>query len=115
MEWSWRQFHFGSRVPLTPGLRITLQRMSSLPGKEYCELPASPVFADNAWIGNPSDVPHGGSPSRSHDISYMYLHKKTLGDSVYGPIQEGSIRFRMPHTDSSDGVEVASVSFKVSK
>ena len=98
---------------------ITLQKNVFAPGEEILvSFAAPPGFADNAWIGIiPSDVPHGReSVNDQHDISYLYLHKKTLGELKFtAPSQEGSYDFRMHNTDSSDGVEVASVSFTVSK
>ena len=98
---------------------ITLRKGIYAPGEEiYVSFTALPDFADNAWIGIiPSDVPHGReSVNDQHDISYLYLHKKTLGELKFtAPSQEGSYDFRMHNTDSSDGVEVASVSFTVSK
>jgi len=76
---------------------ITLQKNVFAPGEEILvSFAAPPGFADNAWIGIiPSDVPHGReSVNDQHDISYLYLHKKTLGRTqVYGPIPGGFIRF----------------------
>ncbi len=96
---------------------ITLRKGIYAPGEEiYVGFTALPDFADNAWIGIiPSNVPHGReSVNDQHDIAYQYLHKKTSGMLTFvAPLQEGNYDFRMHNTDSSDGVEVASVSFTV--
>lgn len=96
---------------------ITLRKGIYAPGEEiYVGFTASADFADNAWIGIiPSNVPHGREAvNDQHDIAYMYLHKKASGMLTFtAPFQEGTYDFRMHNTDSSDGVEVASVSFTV--
>lgn len=96
---------------------ITLRKGIYAPGEEiYVGFTAPSDFADNAWIGIiPSNVPHGKeSVNDQHDITYMYLHKKTSGMLTFiAPLQEGTYDFRMHDTDSSNGVEVASVSFTV--
>ena len=49
-----------------------------------------------------------------YDISYEYLEARTEGElSFTSPDQPGEYDFRMHNTDSSDGQEVASISFVV--
>jgi len=70
----------------------------------------------NAWVGMiPSNVPHGKEETNDqHDIGWNYLEKKSAGTLHFvAPPESGSYDFRMNSSDSG-GVEITSVTFRVS-
>lgn len=97
---------------------LELNKNIFIPGEEIqVHFTASGDFADNAWIGIiPSHVSHGKElVNDKYDLSYQYLKKRTSGTLIFkAPLQEGNYDFRMNDTDTN-GNEIASVSFKVSK
>ncbi len=74
-------------------------------------------LTNNAWVGIvPSDIPHGSENRNDRfDVSYKYLKGETKGTrKFYAPVKPGAYDFRLNDSDSN-GNEIASVSFRVSK
>lgn len=96
---------------------LKLARTVFLPGEQIeIAFTAPASYASNAWVGIiPSSVSHGSEAENDkHDISYLYLSKKTSGVLKFtAPKQTGKFDFRMHDTDNN-GKEVATVSFEVS-
>jgi hypothetical protein len=101
---------------VTEGAELTLDKDTYAPGEEIrLTFTAPDVFGPNAWVGIiPSDVPHGSEEENDqHDISYMYLEKKTKGLFVFkAPDKPGAYDFRMHDTDDH-GNEITYVGFTV--
>ncbi|GAB6095496.1 hypothetical protein JCM14469_17480 [Desulfatiferula olefinivorans] len=97
---------------------LSLQKNSFTSGERiWVHFSTPDAYSDNAWIGIiPSHVPHGREAvNDEHDVSYQYLNKARTGDlEFYAPGTPGSYDFRMHDTDEN-GVEVASVSFQVTR
>jgi outer membrane protein OmpA-like peptidoglycan-associated protein len=96
---------------------LKLEKEQYAPGENIdVTFTAADSLPRNAWVGMiPSDVPHGKEEvNDQHDIQYNYLEKKTSGTLHFvAPPEGGSYDFRMNSSDSG-GVEITSVSFKVS-
>ena len=96
---------------------LKLQKDVYAPG-ENIELAftAPEALSPTAWVGIiPSDISHGKEDvNDQHDIQYAYLEKKGSGSLHFvAPPEQGSYDFRMNSSDSN-GVEITSVTFKVS-
>lgn len=100
----------------TAKVTLTLSKNLFTPGEVITvKYVALPEYETNAWIGIiPSSVKHGSeSLNDQHDVVYKYLRKSTGGEmSFNAPGTPGDYDLRMNDTDNN-GVEVASVSFKV--
>lgn len=99
-----------------PKAKLTLNKMEFKPGEVIVvKYAAMPEYDPSAWIGIiPSSVAHGSEAENDkHDIAYQYLRKSTSGELNFTtPANPGSYDLRMHNTDNN-GMEVASVTFKV--
>jgi hypothetical protein len=95
---------------------VTLTQTVFEPGEEITvNFTAEGNLGNNAWIGIiPSGIDHGNENTNDeNDISYQYTGDAPKGSLVFiAPIDTGSYDFRLNSTDT-DGLEVASVTFKV--
>ncbi len=76
------------------------------------------TLADDAWVGIvPSSTPHGSeSDSDAADLTYEYVRNAVDGQvTLNAPSAAGSYDVRLFNTDSSDGVELASVTVTVTQ
>ncbi len=107
-------FHVGT-VKLEGTLK--LKKETFAPGEQIdVDFTAPEALPKSAWVGLiPSNVPHGKeSVNDQHDIGWSYLEKKSAGTLHFiAPPEAGSYDFRMNSSDS-DGVEITSVTFRVS-
>lgn len=71
-------------------------------------------LASDAWVGIvPSDTPHGlESDADAVDLAYAYVESNEE-ITLYAPYEPGQYDVRLFNTDSSDGVELASVTITV--
>lgn len=100
----------------TPKAKLTLNKSDFEPGEVIVvKYAALPEYDPSAWVGIvPSGVAHGSEAENDkHDIVYKYLRKSTSGELNFNaPTEPGSYDMRMHNTDNN-GMEVASVTFKV--
>ncbi|EKD41218.1 MAG: hypothetical protein ACD_73C00801G0008 [uncultured bacterium] len=97
-----------------PTLGLTKQTFSARE-EIVVQFTAPAGYALDAWIGIiPSYIPHGKeSKNDQYDLSYQYLNNRTEGTLTFlAPATKGNYDLRMNNTDK-DGLEVATVSFKV--
>jgi hypothetical protein len=101
--------------PSRPKGTLSITKTQFAPGEEIkLKFTAEGTFGPNAWIGViPSSAPHGDeSKNDEFDIDYKYF-TGTAGELTFSaPGTAGDYDFRMNTTDQ-DGIEVASVSFKI--
>jgi hypothetical protein len=100
----------------TPKAKLEINKAEFKPGEVIVvKYAAMPEYDPSAWIGIiPSSVAHGSEAENDkHDIAYQYLRKSTSGELNFTtPSNPGSYDLRMHNTDNN-GMEVASVTFKV--
>jgi len=96
---------------------LKLQKEVFAPGEQIdVDFTAPAELPRRAWVGMiPSNVLHGKEETNDqHDIGWSYLEKKSSGTLHFvAPPEAGSYDFRMNSSDS-DGVEITSVTFRVS-
>ncbi len=96
---------------------LKLQKEVFAPGEQIeLDFTAPPELPRTAWVGMiPSNIPHGKEATNDqHDIQWSYLEKKASGTLHFvAPPESGSYDFRMNSSDS-DGIEITSVTFRVS-
>ena len=96
---------------------LKMHKETFAPGEQIdVDFTAPEALPRTAWVGMiPSNIPHGKEAvNDQHDIGWNYLEKKSAGTLHFiAPPEAGSYDFRMNSSDS-DGVEITSVTFRVS-
>jgi hypothetical protein len=97
--------------------RVWLDRQDYLAGQKMAvHFSATSELGQGAWIGIiPSEVEHGNSAENDrHDVGYGYVSGKSEGTvNLKAPGRAGSWDMRLHDSSSSDGNEIASVTFVV--
>lgn len=91
---------------------VQLDRDSYYPGDQIKVMAVATGQKDGAWVGVvPASVPHGKEEENdAHDLCFFYLNSGK--DTLVAPKEVGDYDVRM-NSDDSNGVELASRSFKV--
>lgn len=107
-----------AKKPLASGPSLQLDKEIYRPAEKIrVNFSAPSNYARDAWIGIiPAAVPHGSETRNDqHDLAYQYLRNRTTGQLTFtAPSAPGTYDIRMHDTDSN-GTEVASMMFQVSK
>jgi hypothetical protein len=97
--------------------KLVLNKTRYAPGEEIVVQFTMPDgLSSNAWVGIiPSEVAHGSSAENDrHDVGYAYVSGKSEGTiKLKAPDHTGSWDVRLHDSASSDGNEIASVTFVV--
>lgn len=96
---------------------ITLSKRIFEPGEQVnLTFTASPLYPEKSWVGLfKAELPHDGlNANNNHELAFKYLGNKAEGTFVFkAPTHEGQYDFKM--FECSNGKEVATIIFKVSK